>query len=405
MKNQMTFRFPLPRFLMVSAALVGSASAVGFRLPNQDPEGIARGNAFSATADNPSAIYYNPAGITQLDGTQVSIGVYAISTNVNFVSDTGDTASTVPDPQAVPQIYFVHSPENSSLSYGLGIYSPYGLGIDYAGETPFPTLAEEGSLLYGTVNPVIAWQISKTLSVAAGVTLNYSKIDISRTIGLMPGDEFEFEGDDFDAGFNLGVLWQPSEQWSFGLNYRSETKMSYEGESRAYPYSGGESRTSGEVTFPYFIVGGVSYRPNKYWNFEFNLDWTDWDSVNDTLLKGTFGGDQVFPFRYQSSFMYNFGITRSFDSGYFISAGYIYSENSIPNETLSPLNPDAALHLGSIGFGHRGETVSWALGYHFAYNGGRKVSGNQTSSFLGETANGEFKIFNHAVNVSMRYHF
>src|SRR5947207_3345244 len=46
--------------------------AVGFRMPNQDPEGIARGNAFVATADNPSAIYYNPAGITQLEGDQLN---------------------------------------------------------------------------------------------------------------------------------------------------------------------------------------------------------------------------------------------------------------------------------------------------------------------------------------------
>src|SRR6266576_5722952 len=53
-----------------------SAKAVGFRLPNQDPEAIARGNAFVATADNPSAIYYNPAGITQLEGNNLRAGIY-----------------------------------------------------------------------------------------------------------------------------------------------------------------------------------------------------------------------------------------------------------------------------------------------------------------------------------------
>src|SRR5215468_7139800 len=61
----------------VGAILAWSRSdafGLGSRIPNQDPEAIARGNAFAATADNPSAIYYNPAGIAQLDGQNVQIG-------------------------------------------------------------------------------------------------------------------------------------------------------------------------------------------------------------------------------------------------------------------------------------------------------------------------------------------
>src|SRR6478609_2901416 len=79
-----------PRWWGVASIAVGSllcaanSSAVGFRVPNQDPDGIARGNAFAATADNPSAIYYNPAGITQLEGQQIRVGIYSISTGIEY---------------------------------------------------------------------------------------------------------------------------------------------------------------------------------------------------------------------------------------------------------------------------------------------------------------------------------
>lgn len=380
--------------------------AVGFRLPNQDPDGIARGNAFTATADNPSAIYYNPAGITQLDGHQISIGGYFISTNVDFESPSGATASTVSDFQAVPQIYYTYSPESSPFSFGFGIYAPYGLGIEYQDKTstPFYTLAEEGAVLYACFNPVIAYQIRPDLSVAAGLTINYSEADLKRGIGLSPGDQFRFDGDGVALGFNLGLLWQPVPEWSFGLSCRSATQVDYEGHSTAEPYSR-TLPTDTALDFPCYLVGGVSYRPDDRWNFEFNLDWTDWDSVNDARFDGTFGGDQNFRFRYESGFMYNFGITRKLNDGYYVSAGYIYSENNVPNETFSPLNPDSNLHLGSIGFGHRGDTISWAIGYHFAYNGGREVSGNQADSFAGQTADGTYETFNHAFNVSVRYAF
>jgi len=393
-------RVQLAIFVLITA----DACAIGFRLPNQDPEGIARGNAFAATADNPSAIYYNPAGITQLEGHQLSMGLYFISTGVDYTSATGQKGSTVQDFQAVPQIYYVYSPDASGLSYGFGVYAPYGLGIEYENNNPFPTLAQEGEILYACFNPVVAYELTQEFSLAAGLTLNYSEATLKRRIGLVAGDEFRFEGDGFTTGFNLGLLWQPDPMWSFGLNFRSPTRVDYTGESIAAPFSIYQS-TDASVDYPGFIVGGVSFRPNGDWNFEFNLDWTDWDRVNDTEFVRTFGGNQTFPFRYESGFTYNFGVTRKLEDGYYISAGYIFSENSVPSETFTPLNPDSNLHLGSIGFGHRGERYSWAVGYHFAYNGGRTVAGNTAVSPAGETANGEYRTLNHAVNLSVRYSF
>jgi long-chain fatty acid transport protein len=392
---------PLPLALLLAWPV--TAAAVGYRLPNQDPEGIARGNAFVATADTPSAIYYNPAGITQLDGHDLSFGVYFISTDIGFHSPGGGSASTDSSFQAVPQVYYTFSPADSPLSFGIGLYAPYGLGIDYGRYTPFPTAAQDAELAYISLNPVMAWELSPEFSVAAGLTLNASEVRLERRIGLLPGfDEFQFEGDGFATGFNLGMLWQPHEQWSFGLNYRSPTEVDYKGRSITAPVPpfGGPAPTQASLLFPQYLVAGVSYRPTEDWNLEFNLDWTDWDQVNDSVFIGTFGGNQTFPFRYESSFMYNFGVTRQLGGGWFASAGYIYSENSVPDLTFTPLNADSDLHLGSLGFGHRGERFGWALGYHFAYNGGRTVTGN-----LNPTVNGEYETFNHAVNASVRFRF
>jgi long-chain fatty acid transport protein len=117
-------------FLLCAA----NSSAVGFRVPNQDPDAIARGNAFAATADNPSAIYYNPAGITQLEGQQVRVGIYAISTGVEYTSPSGQHASPDSSFQPIPQIYYVNTLKDFPFSFGLGVYVPYGLSIDWGRE-------------------------------------------------------------------------------------------------------------------------------------------------------------------------------------------------------------------------------------------------------------------------------
>lgn len=382
----------------------GQALAIGFRLPNHDSEAVARGNAFTATADNPSAIYYNPAGITQLAGHQVSVGSYLIATDFSYRSVTGSTAGTDTTPQAVPHFYYTYSPQESDWSYGFGICAPYGLGVDWGTDNPFPTLAQKAKLLYASVNAVAARRILPNLSAAVGLTFNYSDVELERAIGFSPNDQFRFNGDGHDFGLTFGLLWQADPKWSFGISYRSATEIDYKGRSIAEPYSS-YSRTTASIDFPMIIIGGVSFRPNADWNIEMNVDWTDWDVVNDSTFKGGFGGDQVSQFRYDSSFMYSFGITRKLPRGYFVSGGYVYIDNSVPSSSFSPLTPDAILHVGSLGVGHRGDKVEWALAYQLGYNGGREVSGNISQSAIGQTADGEYKTMNHAVSLTVRYKF
>jgi long-chain fatty acid transport protein len=387
--------------------------AVGFRLPNQDPEAIARGNAFVATANNPSAIYYNPAGITQLEGQNLRVGIYLLSTGIDYESPTGAKAKADSDFNPVPELYYVVSPKNVPLSFGLGVYVPYGLSMDWGQNTSFRTLAEKGSLLYTSINPVVAWQIHPTLSIGIGPTLNYSKATFER--GILPAslstqDKFRFDGDDFDCGFNAGVRWQPHKKWAFGVSYRYLTTLNYTGHSEVQspflpPAFNRSSPTSAEIRFPQFVVAGLSYRPTENWNLEFDIDWTDWDNVNQIVFHGTPVGDQTFALNYRSSLMYEFGVTRKLGAGYFASVGYFYSENSSPDQNFNPIIPDSDLHLGSVGFGYKGSRWDWAIAYHFGYNPGREVTNNQPNPLSGETANGTYHILNHAVNISATFKF
>lgn len=379
---------------------VADATAVSFRLPNQDPEAIARGNAFVATADNPSAIYYNPAGITQLEGQQIRVGAYFVSADTKFTGASGTTAQTDSTLQPVPQVYYVFSPKDSQFSYGLGLYAPYGLALDWGDDNPFAALAQNGKVLYACLNPVVAWQPCSTFSIAVGPTINYSEAKFERAIGMGPGDQFRFKGDGWDYGFNAGLLWKPHAQWAVGLNYRYLTDVNYEGRSEFNPYAP-RTETTGSIRYPQFVVAGISYRPTEKWNVEFDVDWTDWDNVNRIVFNGTAFPTPAFQLNYKSTFMYEFGVTRQLPKNYFVSAGYFYSENSSPNADFNPIVPDSNLHLGSIGFGYKGKHWDWAAAYHFGYNGsGRVVTGTP-----GGLADGRYETFNNAFNIAATFKF
>lgn len=409
----MNFRLAL--LIAVSPSL---AFGLGFRLTDQDPLATARGGAFAATADNASAVYYNPAGITQLDGLNVLYSAYMITLEASVdPSNPGRSQDTKWGIETVPHGFYTYRPKDSPLALGFGMYSPFGLGLEYDDDTPFRTLAKKGKIQYITASPVAAWEFNSQFSIALGPTINYSRTKLARGI-VTPGDEFQFEGEGVSYGFVAGILWKPHPMHALGVKYHSASKMNYSGHSRVripgfttdvevapgvvvpvdVPRFETEDDGDVDLQFPQTITFGYSFRPTPAWNFEFNLEWTDWDSLNTLTLNQSKGGPIAIPFNYESSFMYDFGATRKFANGFRLSAGYIYSENSVPNEAFNPLVPDSNRHVLSVGVGRDYTRLSWDIAYQYAYGPHRHIAN-------GTTADGTYRFQSSAVTLSLGYKF
>jgi long-chain fatty acid transport protein len=378
---------------------------LGSAIPNQDAEATARGNAFIATANNPSAIYYNPAGITQLEGIYVQYGLHNLAVNSEYESLDGTIERNSEfNVASVPQLYCTFSPKDSAFSYGFGIYAPFGLGVEWSTNTPFSTLALKSELMFITFNPVVAWQVTPTLSIAAGPTINWAKVDLRQAIGLAPNDEFDFDGDGWTFGATAGLLWKPHEKWAFGLNYRTPTAVDFEGKSQLKPYAP-EENTSAELDFPQSVGGGIAYWPTPEWNVEVYLIWTDWDVVDNTTFKRP-SGNIPFTLNWESSIMTGIGATRYLDNNrWFISAGYFFSQHSTSEANYTPLVPDTDLHVGSAGFGYKGEHWNYALSLQLITGPWRVIDSSAANPISGETADGKYSWLNGAVNFSIGYHF
>ncbi|MBI5383415.1 MAG: outer membrane protein transport protein [Verrucomicrobia bacterium] len=391
-----TLRKPFSLALAL-ASVTSSALALGIRVPDQDARAIARGNAFVATADNPSAIYYNPAGITQLEGMNSRVGLYSI-----YIKDHYSSGSTSLDSKDawgfLPQVFSTVTPKDSRFSFGFGTYSPYGLSMEWPSSAPFHFASRQGSMMTIAGNAVVAWKIADNFSIAAGPTIMWSKTRLEQDNPAPPGD-IRLRGDGFGYGATAGLLWKPHEQHAFGVSYRSGMSTDWGG-SLNTPIPGITTRpANAEFDFPHTIVGGWSFRPTPKWNLEFNLDWTDWSCVRSVAIRTTPPAPAPLVFNWQNSFMYQFGATRDVGKGFAVSAGYIFSENSVPAATFKPTVPDSDRHVFSVGLGHHGKKVSWDVAYQFAYGPERTISG---APLLG---GGNYTFYSHALACSFGYRF
>lgn len=411
--------------LAAAMSMTLRVSANGVRLISQDAFAASRGEAVAATADNPSTIYYNPAGITQLEGDQVRLGINALHFDPTFQPTNGSRTFHLEDQNAVaPHLYYTHSFRSLPFSAGIGIYSPYGASVTWPQDTGFRTVATEAALTYLRVNPVVAFTPLPNVSLGGGIMVDYGKLSTAQ--GLRPNehpvfyDVFEFDGDGWAVGYNLGLLWQVHKKVSVGASLRSETSLNFQGHTyieRQFTTPPTSIAAETEYTFPLTAVVGLSYRPTAKWNLEVNADYTDWSSVDVVTIRQA----QPPPFpldgmqdiaitnRWRSSWMIGAGATHYFPNGWHGSAGYLYNQNSVPDTYYSPVVADLDRHFFSLGLGRQGERFRFDVTYQLGYGPSRTVSGSVPPSIIprlnGQNADGTYEWISHALLVSVGLRF
>jgi long-chain fatty acid transport protein len=384
--------------LLLSGAVMGA----GYYLPNQDAFATARGNAFVATADSAAAVHYNPAGLTQLEQPQGAVGVYAIV--LGNETDAGGTHTKAREElQAAPHFYYAQ-PYDERLAFGFGLNSPFGLGTEWGRDTPISPVVTEARLLYAAATGAAAYKLNDEWSFGVSVSLNYADLTLEQGLGV-PGSYLRFAGDDIGISGGLSVRWQPCEKHAFGLIYATKSSFDLEGETT----SGGgglADDSSSELDFmaPARVAAGYSFRPAPGWNIEANIEWLDWDSLNTLTLKTSTvpGTSEVpVPFDWESSFIYELGVSYTSPDGYIFAAGYDLNMNSQPDAHFTPGVSDADRHWFNVGFGRKCERSSWMLAYQMGYS-------NRTVSDAGGVnalANGRYESRHHALIFSWQQEF
>ena len=369
--------------------------ADGFHLAGQSPEAVGKGNAFVATANTAAAVYYNAAGLSQIDESSLQVGFYAISIDTE-AKVGGGKFKLDDDIQLAPQIYSAFR-INEKVVLGLGINSPFGLSSDWGDNTSFRSTATSSELKYATAWFVGSYQVNECFSLGGGIGVHHADIDLRRGIAA-PGDEFSFKGDDQAVSWTVSALWQPSEKHSFGAVYRSKTDFTLEGKVEAFPYA---PQNNGQIDFttPATFAVGYSYRPNKQWNIEVNVEWVNWDELGTLTLEQDGAPGTPIPFEWDDSYVYSIGAEYDFGNGYLGRFGYNFIESSQPDQFYNPGIADADRHWLTIGLGHKGECWSWDAAYQYAF------SDREVDSAMDPRVNGDYKTRAHSFSLTARYEF
>ncbi len=404
------------------AGLAQQATAAGFQLIEQSVSGM--GTAYAggaAQAQDATTVYFNPAGMTRLKGTQGTAGLQVIVPQAEFSDDGSVHAVLGPGGLGseesgdagviglVPNLYLTNQ-LTDNLFLGLGINAPFGLATSYDDDWIGRYHAIDSEIVTLNINPAIAYRFNKTFSVGVGANAQYVKADLSNALDffLMTGGgaaadgKAELVGDDWGFGWNLGFLAELNEGTRIGLHYRSKIKYEVEGEADfsnvpaavLLPAFGGvpanmaftDTDVSSDVELPATLSVSLYHEFNPEWAVMFDYSRTYWHVLQELRFDfENFLPDGVTTLKWEDSNRYSLGVQYTPSAGnWTYRIGTAFDETPIPNEHYrTPRVPGEDRIWLAVGLGYRSsDNLSFDFGYAHLF-----VDDPQVNKSLTDTEN------------------
>jgi len=442
--------------LSYSVSAPSGADAQALRFQPQGARAAGQGNAFAAQADDPSAIHYNPAGLTQVEGVQSILGTNVLGGSVKFKSPTGidsrgDFNGSVNWPP--PSNFYLSAnlasiglPLLSMVTAGIGLGSPFGLNTRFPLDGPFNTAVTSAALPLLAIQPTIAYKISDALSV--GVTADIytfasflgeghveQKQISAGALGIPAGASLELNGTGTGVGVTASMLYAPLRTGagkpivSIGLVYRSQAVLPLKGVLLVNGAKAADAST--DLVLPQKFTGAVAIWPvrnsEREWKVELDIEYVGWSLNKHLDVRLSNGATIPQPQQWKNVPVIALGTEyRWINPTWFpnweigVRSGYTFTQDPVPERTFSPGIISLPAHTLSLGVGFlcagagkflgmipcSGESVLWpkGIGLDLAYQEwfyeSRTVVGN-----LNPTVNGTYHAFVHLGTFSLRYLF
>jgi len=378
------------------AALVAAtvdANAGGFALREQSSWGEGSSFAGVAAGGSLSAMFWNPATMTQMPGIQVESvlsGIAPVATHsattstlsaLGFATTAGDSGVDA----LVPAGYFSYQ-INPQLWLGMSVNSPFGLAVRFPDNFVGRTYAADTSLKSYNATPSLAYQINNWISVGAGVQIQYAKADLSTGLPvnaagnplLQLGNQLNITGNGWGYGFTAGVTLTPTPTTTLGIGYRSAINQKISGTLTlppggifAAPFS-----TPGAVNttlnLPAMLSIGLRQKLNPQWTLLGTFEWTNWSRIGTSSvlqangLPATIVGTAVaLPFQYSDGWFYSVGAEYQWNQQLAVRGGIGFEKSPITDGVRTPRLPDNDRTWLSVG-----ATYQWTqkLSFDFAYS-------------------------------------
>lgn len=383
-----------------------NAQAGGFALMTQNASGM--GNAYAgaaAEAEDASTIFFNPAGMTYIDGTQMVVAIHLINPSIAFhdkgsLGATGDQGPNAGSLALIPNFYIM-TELTPAIKLGLGVSVPFGLTTEYDDHWIGRFQANKSELKTVNINPSIAFKVNDQLSFGLGLSAMRAEATLTRSVnfGLAGEGNVKVEGDDWGFGFNLGAIYQATTATRIGFAYRSNVKQKLEGKASfirpaLVPNAGAaaDGNVIANIDLPETLSASIFSHINAKWDVMADITWTRWSRFQALrILRDNGASLSVTPENWENTLRYAMGINYRYSDTVKLRAGLACDEEANSDAFRSARTPANDRTWLTLGAGWQLSPASTMdIGYAHLFMRNARIDNNQLDSGNGRLI-GEFK--------------
>ena len=387
--------------LLVTILVLGltiGAFANGLNLNGMGTKAISMGGAFIGLADDYSAVFWNPAGLTQLKESNLSVtSAFIIPTGTYEYAPAGINMETESAIFPAPALTYF-KPVSDRLVIGLAAYATAGSGAEWDGNQliPFNPMIQAGdttaytwkSKVGGiTFSPVLAYKFSDALSIGVTLNLVYGMVDMDRpAMG-----QYSEKLDGIGFGATVGLLFKPSDIISVGFTFKAPHKVKVTGDAEMTGLAAmgmpAESGATREVTWPMWIGGGIALKPMDKLTITFDVQYTNWGELDKIPMEfdeaiwkmdmgaGSLEDGSAFTLHWEDAIQIRGGIEYLLSDSLALRAGFYNDPGPSPATTLNIMLPSITYNVVTVGFGYTSEKIDLDLGFEYLKGTDRDAEG------------------------------
>ncbi|OGR98078.1 MAG: hypothetical protein A2016_02575 [Elusimicrobia bacterium GWF2_62_30] len=340
--------------------MAGNAGAAGFRLAEQDAKANGMGNAFTAVADNASAVWYNPAALTKLDGINLSVGTVMVAPAMSHQNEVGSTAiEKIDNKLHIPPHFYVTKKIGQKFAVGAGVNAPFGLSSKWESTANTAKVATESEVKSVNYNLSGAYQATEKLSVAVGYSYAMVDATLNKRHPLAARD-IVLKGDGTGTGYNAAVMYKHNEKWDFGATYHSKVKAKLEGDLEAVTSATSVTAVKTDLTLPDMLEIGAAYKGYANWLITVEADYTNWSTYRNIIIRKQSDNSLVSKDikDWKSVWAFRIGAEHKLNDAWKIRTGAFYDMNPVTEKRFETRVPDSDRLAWSIGTGYTKGSVT-----------------------------------------------
>lgn len=367
---------------IVASLAAGPAFAGGFFITEQSAtyEGAAFAGA-AARADDPSTLFFNPAGMALLPGIQVQVDGTYIDPQATITLGRASTAAVLGGTPisgttgqgaaldaVVPDLYITAALGQSPWHVGFSVTSPFGLTTKYPSDSIARYYALTTTLRTQDYAASLSYQVAPTLALGASAIVESAQASLSSAINMgsigllhglgplaagLPDGVSTLSGNSVAFGYQLGALWQPDPATHVGLSYRSPFFHTFRGNVTfqnipaffAGAFQG--SPTSLNLPEPDIISLGVTHEIGK-WTLLAGLDWTHWGRFH-SLYAAWPGGSTTTSEHWHDTWTASIGADYRLNDQWTLRGGFAFDQTPVSSTYVTPRIPDGNRYWLAVG--------------------------------------------------------